>query len=198
MLPYEREFIVTTTGANQIVPLDYPGRCVLERIAVVAIGGGPIGITVYNRIFDGPLMPIQLITDAADGVHCQLIVNGLLTVKVGDIIAVTGMPVPGYNVSHRVTAILNGNTVVTDQTYTANSNGGNVQLAIPDTEWFLYTVLTLSGTGTAQVTPDEFYTNIDPVPNANTGIPRLIYFQFTNVGTYKIAIRSSLGQVGVT
>jgi hypothetical protein len=200
MTPYEREFRVTATE-NEIVALDYPGRCRLTRVAVVREGGGTFTIDLYNRAFTDDAVTITRIID--DGqTKCRLIAPGL-AVRIGDVITVAGASVGGYNTSHRVTAVepiwddgtklmTRVDTVVTDQAFSAQATGGTATLAIPAAEQPLYHVCDhITGTDDEDVALDVAYMNRDPLLNRNIGVNRKIYVKFADAATYRVAIRST-------
>jgi hypothetical protein len=189
--PYEREFTFTTTGSNQIVALDYPGRCTLDFITIILIGGDgqPITADLFSRNFTGPVIPVFLIT-TANG-NCMLQTNQPLAVKVGDAVVVTNSPTAGYNTTHRIVERIDDFNFVTDHTYTADAVGGSVQLQIPAQEQELYRVTTtMSDNSPLQEDIGEVFKNQDATPNRNIGVVRKIYVRLATAGTYRIALRS--------
>jgi hypothetical protein len=204
--PYDREFTPTTTGAEEIVALDFPGRCELTRVSIVRVGTGAIDVDVFNRKFVGDEHAVLAITD--DGDTKALITLGLDAaimddVRVGDLVTVAGSSVGGYNVAHRITAIAEDKrSFVTDQAYSADGTGGTVKLDIPVAEQELNRVLSnITGSDSVLTIPPgsgdkAVYVNQDPLPNANIGVKRKIYFKFAAAATYRVAISAELSVAG--
>lgn len=204
--PYDREFVVTTTGVDEIQALGFPGRCELTRIAIVRVGTGTIDVNVFNRLFVGSEHDILVITD--DGNTKALITLNpdaadMDDVRVGDIVTVAGSSVAGYNTQHRITSIADDKrSFITDQAYSADGTGGTVKLDIPSEEQAMNLVLpNIGGADSVLVIPPgsgdkAIYVNQDPLPNANIGIKRKVYMQFGAVATYRVAISAELTVAG--
>lgn len=207
--PYEKEFVVTTEDADQIVPLAFPGRCILDRIAVVRLGGGAVDLAVYNRSFTGPVAIIDAIeSDESGSPKTKLVLYSPMAVKVGDVLAVAGTDAAGYNTDHRVVAIVmeqrsgdnrphapyvDAMCLITDQAYVADAKGGTARIAIPAAEQPLYLVTDLSDTDSAEDYPYMTYVNLDPLLNVNIGVNRKIYVKFAEAATYKLVLRAREG-----
>lgn len=213
MTPYETEQLVTIAEdehasqslgiSEDMVALDFPGRCVIDRVAVVRIGGGAIAVDFFNRNFTSKVSPIKLITNDGNG-FCQLRLFVPIAFRVGDRVMVHDTSVSAYNTSHRITARIDDQTYVTNRSFSTEAVGGNdpydgVFLDIPAAEQPLYKVMdTLSGTNNAEaVDLAKAYICMDPLPNLNTGINRKLYLRFGAAGTYKVAIRAH-ASIGVS
>ena len=215
MTPYENETMFTTDASDQIVPVAFPGRGFIDRIAVTRIGTtGTVTVDAYNRAFTGPAAAINLITsddvsvfdtsESANETHTVLHMQSPILVKVGDAIVVAGASVTGYNVIHRIVTIIRdvpanpggSMTVVTDQDYTADSSGGTATLEIQSAEQNLYHVFDqITGATFVEATPAVPFVNLDPLPNNNTGYNRFIYLKLADKATYKVVLR---GRVGIS
>ncbi len=210
--PYDREFIKTTTQSDEVVELDFPGRCDLTRISLVRVGAGNVKANIYNRKFVGAthaVIRIEAVDVAApaDGVRIVLLPGAadFNDVKVGDLVTVAGNSVGGYNVAQRVLLIdpsTEPRFIETDQLFTADGAGGTAKLDIPALEQELQRVIAeIDGASPRLVIPTgtgdtATYVNQDPLPNVNIGIKRKLYMKFEDAATYKIAISAVLGVAG--
>lgn len=206
--PYDREFIKTTAGPDEVVELDFPGRCDLTRISLVRVGAGNVKANVYNRKFVGATHAIIRIEDVAGG-GVRIVLSDdaadFNDVKVGDLVTVAGNSVGGYNVAHRVLVIDSSTEprfIETDQAFTADGAGGTAKLDIPALEQELQRVIPeIDGASPQLIIPTgtgdtATYVNQDPLPNVNIGIKRKLYMKFEDAATYKIAISAVLGVAG--
>lgn len=212
MTPYDKEYTVTTSGTNEVVALNFPGRAEITRIGVVLLGGAAFTADFFNRNFTGsPSGVVRAANNGSGKVRYTL--DAYLPVKVGDVVAVAGTSVGGYNVAtQRVAAVsrlvyddgnyrdsvLRENRVIdTDAAYTADATGGTMTLGVPSAEQPLYKAYTqVAGTGSGEQVVSQQFVNQDPAPAVNTGVVRKLYVKLSATGTYKIAVRSRLG-VGV-
>ena len=194
MTPYEKEFSVTTVGSNQIVALSYPGRCTLDYITIILIGGGTVTADLFSRAFASPLVavPVYLITNDGNGYcYVEMNPNSALACKVGDVVVVASSPTSGYNTSHRVLEVVDDFNIVTDQSWTADAVGGTAQVQIPSAEQELYRVFaTITGASPLHANLDITFKNQDALPNRNIGVNRKLYVKLAATGTYCIAVRS--------
>lgn len=201
MTPYANETLVTTTGANQVVAVPCPSRCTIDRIAVVRVGTGAIAADFYNRAFAGTARGLASITDDGHG-KCLLTFASAFPGRVGDSVTVAGCATSGYNVSHRITAVVDPVTVVTDQSFTVRgvpaANALTGTPTVPTEEQILYKVTAqLSGNDGVETTPAVVYVNRDP-PDGTGRPARLLYVKLATAATYRIALRSheSIGEGG--
>jgi hypothetical protein len=205
--PYDREDRVITSGTDEIVEFDYPGRCEITRINVVREGGGAIDLDFFNRKFTSDAKTIRHISKVSggpfDGKTRLHFFAEFGVSRPGDQIAVAGNSVAGYNVTHRVEKVSDDKLeVITDRTYTADGFGGTAALAIAAADQELYRVLPNQSSGSPlSVIPPATgdvvaYRNQDPLPNANIGVKRKIYIKIAAAATYRIAISSLLNVAG--
>ena len=86
MVPYEIEQFITVPVANTIVPLPFPGRCTIDRIAVVRLDSTAITVSIYNRAFTGPLTPNKTIENDGHG-KTLLRLGARMAIKAGDVLS---------------------------------------------------------------------------------------------------------------
>ena len=205
--PYERDFRVTTVGADEIVELDFPGRCEITKINTVREGGGTVTLDFFNRGFTSPLQNIEHVSAVVggdfDGKTRLHFFAEFGVARPGDIIAVAGNSEGAYNTDHIVEVVSDDKLeVITNVTFTVEGFGGTATLAIPSAEEELYRVLPQqTGASPLSVIPSStgdivLYVNRDPLGNRNIGIKRKIYVKIAAADTYRIAITSLLGVAG--
>ena len=203
MVPYEKELICTATLPRQTIAVPFPGRCILDRFAVVRLGGGNINATLYNRAFVGPEANIKQTSNDGNG-KLQIALWTRFACRVGDLLDVDYTSdtdaATSESLEHaqdvgaqRVTKIIDEYTVVTDAAFTTARTTGTVQIAIPESEQLLYQVYQLLGTNAEADDLENVYVNLDPVLNLNIGVNRMIYIQFADAGSYKVALRAREG-----
>ena len=204
MTPYEREFIVTVDDETVQYPLNFPGRCLLERLAIAKVdAAGSTDVVVHNRSLLGTAIDIVRITESSDGTT-EFLLDGQLLVKPGDTLSVADSSVVGYNGTrnHRVVAVLDDmRRIITDVSHSADAGAvGTVSLDIdPTTEGQLYKVTEITdSTNFTEVALNVSYVNLDPLPNLNIGVKRRIYLTFEAQGVFKVIIRGreSIGMGG--
>jgi hypothetical protein len=210
--PYDREFIKTTTAVDEVVELDFPGRCELNRISILRVSGGDIDAGIFNRKFVGATHAVALIEPTGNGTELRIALAQdaapLNDVKVGDLVTVAGNSNGAYNVAtHRIVAIDDAD--INDPRWIDTDNGGvsspgtggTVQLDIT-TEQELQRVLPdITGSGSVLEIPPgtgdiAVFRNQDPVGNVNIGVKRKLYMKFADAGTYKIGLSAILGVAG--
>ena len=205
--PYEQDFRITTTGVDEIVELDFPGRCEITKINAVRDGGGAIALDFFSRSFTSPPQKIEHVSKVIggdfDGKARLHFFAEFGVARPGDTVAVAGNTVAGYNTDHIVEVVSDDKLeVITDQAYTADGFGGTATLAIPTAEEELYRVLPQqTGASPLSVIPSTtgdivLYVNRDPLGNRNIGIKRKIYVKIATVDTYRISITALLGVAG--
>jgi len=205
--PYERDFRVTTVGTDEIVELDFPGRCELTRINILREGGGAIDADFFNRKFTSAAKPIinivEQIGGALDGKTLLRFAAEFGVARPGDQIAVAASSVAGYNVTHRVEKVSDDKKeVVTDQSFTAEGMGGTATLAVAAADQELYRVLpNIAGASPQSIIPPAtgdsiFYVNRDPLANSNIGIKRKVYLMLNAAATYRVNLTAQLSVAG--
>jgi hypothetical protein len=205
--PYDREFRFTTTGTDEIVELDYPGRCEITKITAVRDGGGAIDFDFYNRKFDSDALPIYEIIEQIggefDGKTKLRFLAEVGVTRPGDQIAVAGTSVAPYNTTHRVEHVSDDKKeIITDQTFSARALGGTLTLAISAADQELYRVMANISAASPVIsippaTGDSIlFVNKDPLGNNNIGTKRKIYLKVAAADTYRVAITSLLGVAG--
>lgn len=207
--PYDREFVKTTTGVNEIVELDFPGRCDLTRVSIVKLGGGAITANIFNRKFDGTPHAVKSIVEVPGvGVRINLpkSAKDFDDVKVGDLLTVAGNSEAAYNAAdHRIVSIdpsVEPRFVETDKAFVTVGTGGTVVLAIPAAEQEVNRVIPeISGASPQFIIPTgsgdtATFVNQDPLGNVNIGVKRKLYMKLNLVDTYKIALSAVLGVAG--
>jgi hypothetical protein len=201
---YEKE-IFEVWGANEIKAIDYPGRCSLTKVSIVAIGTGAIAADIYNRLFTGLEHDIDVITDEGGFVKITLTAEAkdLDDVIVGDMLEVTNSATGAYNVAtHRITSIADDlRSCVTSESFSADALGGEVKLQIPAAEQPAYQVLPqITGTDDVLELPGTVdlirYVNKDPLGNRNIGVNRKLYLKFADASTYRVLLGSTLSVAG--
>ena len=191
--PYEKEYFVTTSAADEVVELAYPGRCLLDRVAIVRIGGGDIDAVLYNRSFTGPALGvIRFVSDGGTPAKVVAHTSAPAALRAGDVVTIAGTG-GVYDGTARVTSLPSEKEVHLSKAFSSTVTGGTITLSIPDEEKPLYRVLELSGADAVEVTPEVAYVNLDPVTNINTGVPRRIYVSFADAASYKVALRCRTG-----
>ena len=208
MLPYEREFRFTTQGANEIVPLAYPSRSVLKRVAGVNEGGNVFTLNLYNRAFSSAAIAIdQLLGDDNDKLILRLESRPSL-IKKGDQVTVANTTGGTQDGTHRVEEIFTRDpltnrpqsVIVTDTTVAAGFSdaGGDVQLFVPSAERNMYKVtpnLQSANDGSLlsfvqQEGGELIFYNLDRWDRS--GNQRHIYAQPDVAGTYRLIISSHI------
>jgi len=202
MTPYSKEFTITTTGANEVVALDFPGRCRIRSIQALNLGGGSHTIDFYSRAFAGPVIAIGKVRSGSGG-KAEVVLEDFLPVRPSDAVTIAGSHAD-YNGTRRVTKVVQSPTagvyaqvpalvLTLDVAYSVDAEGGTAQTVVPAAEEPLFKVAGLTGAG-IQTTAAEFeYKNQDPEPKRNIGTPRKIYARVLAAGTYRIVIRSAEG-----
>jgi hypothetical protein len=126
MTPYETEQVVVVTNAAVEAAINFPGRCLLNRVAAVKIdSSGVADFTVYNRNFLSATLNITAVIN--NGGYCAFIVYGFLPVRVGDSLTVAGTTLYDGVGAHRVTAI--AEKTLDPTTYETPTNNNNVSNA---------------------------------------------------------------------
>ena len=205
--PYEQDFRVTTTGDDEIVALDFPGRCEITKITATREGGGDVTLNFFNRSFGSPPQNIERITQVIGGdfdgnVRLHFFAE-FGVARPGDRIDVAGSSEAVYDEDHTVEAVSDDKLeVITDFTFTVESFGGTATLAIPSADGELYRVLpTQSGASPLIVIPTAtgdrvLYVNRDPLGNRNIGVKRKVYVRIGSEDTYRIGLAAILGVAG--
>lgn len=199
MTPWESTFLCTTTADNQIVVVPCPGRCIIDRIGIVMIGGGSVAANFYNRAFLSPASPtpVKSILNAyGNSGVCEFTMPLVFAVKVGDVVTVSDANQTDYNVSSRVTNVLDDKHFITDMEYVSDEYAASTQIDIPSAEQNLYIAFPpLTGTNYAEAKPSPgTYVNQDPQTNqTNRGYPMKLYVSLGSPATYRISIRARQG-----
>lgn len=204
MTPYSKEFTITTTDANEVVALDYPGRCTIKEIAVMDLSGGSADAKFYSRAFSRG--PIEIDTVTSEDDQLTVVLKDFLPVRVGDAVLLSNTD---YDGEHRVVEVVDSPSIspyaltparvlVLDPKYAESSislgdGKPTVTTIVPAAEEPLYCVASLTGTGVQKTAAAFEYINQDPPLKRNIGTNRRIYVRFTTGSTYRIIIRSAEG-----
>ena len=107
--PYEQDFRVVTTGVDEIVELDFPGRCEITKINAVRDGGGAIALDFFSRSFTSLPQKIEHVSKVIggdfDGKARLHFFAEFGVARPGDTIAVAGNSEGAYNTDHIVEAL---------------------------------------------------------------------------------------------
>ena len=205
-VPYELDKYLTTTGSDEVVELDFPGRVEITKISMV--GSAAIDLDLFSRRFDSDGEDIHSIVagtlfGGGTGTHIVPRRGVFFPYKVGDSIVVAGNSVGGYNATHIVQEIIEAEdqegtkiqVLRTNQAYSADGTGGDATLAVTTAMEEAYRVVdNIAGASPQKVIPASgdniYYINQDPRPNANIGHKRKLYARIANVGTYRLVIQA--------
>lgn len=177
-----------TATANVPIKVGLQNKTVLSQIRAVKEGGGAYNLLIYSRAFAGNAIPIQLIREHNGGSVTRLEFFEQHELRVGDTVTVASASVAGYNTDHIVTAVPDAYTVVTDQTYSADSRGGTGTLAIPTAVQPVFEILesTAAGSGVVRWHGERSVVNMDVVVQRQN--PHFAYVVFTADGVYHLVL----------
>ena len=131
--PYEAttDFVVDNTSV--LYAMDYPTRVAISKIRITGTKSAQFNVTVYARAL-APLAPpiVGIFNDQDKTIVEFMTPPGFV---VGDKFVVAGNKAAGgsdsgYNVAHTVTQAITVNSVVTDQAYAADGQGGHATPAL--------------------------------------------------------------------
>lgn len=192
--------VVTTTGANEIVELPFPGRCELTKISIVRLSGNGITVDLFSRAFASDPVQILNIRQTPEDTTIRVTLQKSsqyqqpqLALKVGDPVTLTGGTYAG---DRRVLAIVDEFTFDLSGTYTVDEGTvATIELNIQTVEQPLYRVLpqqTDAGASLLVIPPSTGnvvnYVNQDPQKNTNTGFNRKIYLRFAAAASYRVVL----------
>jgi hypothetical protein len=182
---------ITTTGANEIVPLKIPHNGWLLHLVITGDDGS---VDFWTRKFtwDDPV-DIARIRNGPGGYGgaAQIESKNLLPLHVGDLVTISGTAL--HDGTSRVIEIISDTVVQLNAGYSSDeTDAGTITLDIPDEEKELYRALDAvtvsSGLGTFTSGQGRFVLNSDPLPPSKNIRDRVLYLQFASAGTYRVSM----------
>lgn len=191
--PYEQNFVVTSTSNDQVFGLPYPGRCFIDRIAVVATVTA--AVKFFNRAFVSPAVRLKKVNGNA------ITVVGFHGARVGDSLSRGTFDADGTYAAAVtnlvVTQVLNEHELVLNTTVGVDPDDGNsygVQAFVPTAIEGLYAVgpasTALTANTLAELAAVGSFINMDPTSNYSAMSNRMLYVRTSLPGTYRINVRS--------
>lgn len=178
---------VTVSDAAVPVEIGLPNKTLITLLRVAQVGAGAYNLTIYNRKFTGNAIAIHRIVDDGN-TQAKLHFQAAHELRAGDTVTVSGSSVGGYDTDHVVTEVLDPQTVVTDQAYTADGFGGTGQLDIPAAVQPVFEVVEqqAASSGIVRFNGTRPFANLDVTPTSQNH--HKAYFLFSATGTYDIVV----------
>lgn len=121
--PYLKKEVIVVADAALYHPVAFPSRHFIHHVDII---GPNTTVDVYSRAFSSGSLAVTSITSngATPTPKARVLFSEIHTLAVGDIITVAGSDVGGYNTQHTVSAVIDDNTVDTEENYSSDGAGG--------------------------------------------------------------------------